>query len=264
MTDNGPYGDLLEAAVRRVGSDAGSIQLVDADGVGLRLVAWRGFHPASAAFWELVVRESSSTCGIALAAGERIVVADLEVEAALAGSDDLEEYRRSGLRSVQSTPLLSEDDGRVVGMVSTHWRERHEPTEEELRLIDALASAANTQRTVQACRRQVAARQYRTRELNRHIAARVEQLDSAFRDLTGARSVLTLLCACGREGCHETITVPFAVYDQTHASLHRCFVANGHAASVDTVILESDGYDVVQLGPEYRVPQRPAADVGGC
>jgi len=37
----------------------------------------------------------------------------------LAGTDDLHEYRRSSLRAVQSTPLLTAD-GQVVGMLSTH------------------------------------------------------------------------------------------------------------------------------------------------
>ena len=78
-----------------VGSDAASIQVYDPDERGLRLVGWRGFDPASAAFWRLVVPESASTCGLALAAGTRVVVPDVETAAALAGSEDMHEYRRS-------------------------------------------------------------------------------------------------------------------------------------------------------------------------
>lgn len=131
----------LDEAVEIAGSDASSIQVLDPDRGGLRLAGWRGFHPVSAAVWELVVPASASTCGMALVTGERVVVPDLETEDALAGSADLHEYRRSRLRAVQSTPLVA-DDGRVVGMISTHWRRPHEPSAAELRRIDALARSA--------------------------------------------------------------------------------------------------------------------------
>jgi PAS domain S-box-containing protein len=40
-----------------------------------------------------------------------------------------------------STPLVSRD-GHLVGVISTHWREVHQPTERELRLLDVLARQA--------------------------------------------------------------------------------------------------------------------------
>jgi DNA-binding CsgD family transcriptional regulator len=102
------------------------------------LAGWRGFHPDSAAFWDLVVPESASTCGMALVTGDRVVVPDLEIAEGLAGTEDLHEYRRSRLRAVQSTPLVG-GDGVVVGMISTHWRSAHEPSAVELRRLDELA-----------------------------------------------------------------------------------------------------------------------------
>src|SRR5262249_62130325 len=56
------------------------------------------------------------------------------------------EYRRSGLRAVQPTPLFT-GDGRVVGMLSTHWRSPHEVRAEELRRIDLLAGVVRAQRS---------------------------------------------------------------------------------------------------------------------
>lgn len=120
---------------------AASIQVVDEERGGLRLVGSRGFHPTSAAFWELVVPDSASTCAMALAGGDRVVVPDLEAAEALAGTADLHEYRRSGLRAVQSTPLLGRD-GRVVGMISTHWRQPRKPAADELLLVDLLGQIA--------------------------------------------------------------------------------------------------------------------------
>ncbi|HEU5310807.1 MAG TPA: GAF domain-containing sensor histidine kinase, partial [Candidatus Eisenbacteria bacterium] len=45
---------------------------------------------------------------------------------------------RNGIRSVQSTPLLTRD-GALIGMMSTHWRIPHEPSERDLQLFDVLA-----------------------------------------------------------------------------------------------------------------------------
>ena len=42
---------------------------------------------------------------------------------------------------MQSTPLMSRW-GRMLGMISTHWREPHEPLERDLRLFDLLARQA--------------------------------------------------------------------------------------------------------------------------
>src|SRR5262249_20228547 len=59
----------------------------------------------------------------------------------MADSADLQEYRRSGIRAVQSTPLMSRS-GRMIGMISTHWRRPHRPTERELGRLDLLARQA--------------------------------------------------------------------------------------------------------------------------
>jgi len=59
----------------------------------------------------------------------------------MAGTQDQQEYRRSGIRAVQSTPLRSRS-GRPLGMISTHWRTPHEPTEDDFRFFDVLARQA--------------------------------------------------------------------------------------------------------------------------
>ena len=73
----------------------------------LRLLAWTGFHPDSAAFWEWVRLDAASTCGAALGLVERVVVRDVETCGFMAGTKDLAAYRRSSIRAVQSTPLVS-------------------------------------------------------------------------------------------------------------------------------------------------------------
>jgi PAS domain S-box-containing protein len=70
-----------------------------------------------------------------------VVVADVETCEFMAGTADLDEYRRSNIRAVQSTPLVSRS-GQLLGMISTHWREQHQPTESDLRRLDVLARQA--------------------------------------------------------------------------------------------------------------------------
>jgi hypothetical protein len=84
----------------------GSMQLFNPDRNELQLVSSKGFHPDSAIFWQLVHMDSGSTCGMALHAGCRVIVPDIATCDSMAGTADLDEYRRSNIRAVQSTPLI--------------------------------------------------------------------------------------------------------------------------------------------------------------
>jgi PAS domain S-box-containing protein len=135
------YNRTLDTAMNLMSSDMASMQLLDPVHNQLRLLAWKGFHPQSAAFWESVYLDSASTCGLALSSGCRVVVTNIETCDFMVGTADLDEYRRSNIRAVQSTPLLSRS-GQLLGMISTHWREPHQPTERDLRRLDVLARQA--------------------------------------------------------------------------------------------------------------------------
>ena len=135
------YAQILGAAMELMASDCASVQMIAADHASLRLLAWRNFHPDSAAFWEWVEVGAGSTCSKALRDNERVVVADIEACEFMVGTADQQEYRRSGIRAVQSTPLRSRA-GRPLGMLSTHWRTPHSPTEEDFRFFDVLARQA--------------------------------------------------------------------------------------------------------------------------
>jgi PAS domain S-box-containing protein len=135
------YARLLDAAVALLRSDAGSLQMLDPGGTRLRLLASRGFAPESDAFWQRVEVGAGSTCGQALRRGTRVVVPDSEACDFMRGTPDLQEYRRSGLRAAQTTPLIARD-GRLIGMLSTLWRAVHEPAVGEFALFDVLARQA--------------------------------------------------------------------------------------------------------------------------
>ena len=137
-TQESLFTQVLDAAMELMTSDAASVQMLAPDGESLTLFGWRNFHPGSAAFWQRVTADAGSTCGVALRDNVRVLVSDVELCQFMTGTQDLEEYRRSGIRAVQSTPLRSRR-GRPLGMISTHWRVPHTPTEDDFRLFDVLA-----------------------------------------------------------------------------------------------------------------------------
>jgi len=135
------YETILDAAISIMRADFGSMQVLNDQRSELHLIAWRNFHRASAAYWRKVSVKTGTTCGSALEHGERVIVPDVREADILRHSGSLKHYRLSGIVAVQSTPLTARD-GRVIGMISTHWREAHTPNEAELRLLDILARQA--------------------------------------------------------------------------------------------------------------------------
>jgi PAS domain S-box-containing protein len=135
------YQHILDAAVALMDSDFASIQRLYPERGELYLLAHKGFNPAAASFWQWVRPGSGSTCAVALSTAEQVIVYDVESCEFMAETDDLATYRGIGIRAVQSTPLVSRT-GIVLGMMSTHWRKPHRPSERELGLLDVLARQA--------------------------------------------------------------------------------------------------------------------------
>ena len=135
------FETIIDAAKAVMRSDFASMQMLHRDRGELRLLAFRGFSPQAARHWEWVRARSGSTCGMALATGKRVVATDVEQCEYMAGTDDLATYLQTGIRAVQTTPLISRS-GELLGMLSTHWDRPHEPSERDLRLLDILARQA--------------------------------------------------------------------------------------------------------------------------
>jgi two-component sensor histidine kinase len=138
------YEKIMDAAVKIMRSDFASMQRhypERGNGGQLRLLAFRGFSPEAAKFWEWVSADSQCTCGVALRTGQRIVESNVETSDFLAGTADQATYLQTGIHAVQSTPLVSRD-GKLLGMISTHWRKPHHPSERDLRLLDIVARQA--------------------------------------------------------------------------------------------------------------------------
>ncbi|MEG3166154.1 PAS domain-containing protein [Sphingomonas sp. PB2P19] len=135
------YGQVVDVAVALMKSDAASIQIFNPADANLQLVAFRNFHAESAAFWQSVDAASATACGTALHDLQRSIVEDAENSPMMARTQDLEEFRRSGLRSCQSTPLITRA-GRLIGMISTQWRDPRMFAETDFALFDILARQA--------------------------------------------------------------------------------------------------------------------------
>ena len=138
------YQKIVDAAVAIMRSDMASMQMLSSkrghEGE-LQLLGQSGFAPEAAAFWKWVRPGSGTSCGQALRRLQRVIAADIEECDFMAGTEDLKQYREAGIRAIQSTPLLSRG-GRPLGMISTHWRTPHTPTEGDLSLFDILARQA--------------------------------------------------------------------------------------------------------------------------
>ncbi|RPI89451.1 MAG: PAS domain S-box protein, partial [Chloroflexi bacterium] len=81
------YEQIITAAIALMRSDMASLQVFHPEKNELQLLAWKGFHPQSAAFWEWVRVDSNSSCALAMNGGERVSVTDVETSDSLAGSE---------------------------------------------------------------------------------------------------------------------------------------------------------------------------------
>ena len=131
--------EVLDAVIGLQGADFGNIQLYNPKTRALEIVTQRGF---SSEFLEHFsrVEEGEAACGRALARGDRVVIEDVELDPGFAS------HRRiaatAGFRAVQSTPLFSRS-GEPLGMISTHFRRPHRPSERDLQLTDLHARQAS-------------------------------------------------------------------------------------------------------------------------
>jgi PAS domain S-box-containing protein len=125
--------EILAGAVDLQKADMGHIQIFSCDPGRLELAAHRGIQQDTLKLIRDISVMDDSACGRALRIGQRIVVEDSETDACYAPFRSV--ARAAGYRSVQSTPIMN-SQGAPLGVLSTHCRLPHRPTEEDLRLLD--------------------------------------------------------------------------------------------------------------------------------
>jgi len=134
------YDEILAAAIAIMQADAGSIQLLDPQTNNLISLVSQGLEPTLTNHFQFVNASSNTPCGIALANGARTFV-DFDAPDVPDPDGSLKRHFDVGLRSAQSTPLVTRS-GRAIGMLTTHWRDLHKPSDRELQFLDLLTRQA--------------------------------------------------------------------------------------------------------------------------
>ena len=134
------YDEILAATIAIMQADAGSIQLLNTQTNELTFLATQGLEPTLIDYFQSVSASSYTSCGMTLANGVRTFVA-FDAPGVPDPDGSCKQHLDVGLRSAQSTPLTTRS-GAVIGMLSTHWRARHRPSERELRFLDLLTRQA--------------------------------------------------------------------------------------------------------------------------
>jgi PAS domain S-box-containing protein len=131
--------DILDNALVTVAADLGNIQLHNPKAGGLQIVVQRGFPQDWLDHFRLVRIDDGSACAHAMHSGERMIIEDVNRDPAY------EPHRAvvaaAGYRAVQSTPIKCRS-GTILGMLSTHFRAPHRPSERDERLLDLYARHA--------------------------------------------------------------------------------------------------------------------------
>src|SRR5262249_42797589 len=128
---------MVEAAIQAASADMGNIQLFDRASGALRIKAQCGFSEPFLKFFDCVY-DGHAACGSAFKSRSQVIVEDAAESPIFVGTPALEVVLDAGVRAVQSTPLVGRS-GRILGIVSTHWRTPGRPSSQELRLLDVLA-----------------------------------------------------------------------------------------------------------------------------
>ena len=153
-------------------TDMGLLYLCESPCDGLWLKAHRGLdrdfvHDMSS------VAIGTGTCGAALAERRRIIVEDIATDARFA--DSREAARRAGFRACHCTPLITRA-GKILGVLSVHFRQPHAVSERESRLMDLFS--------------QMAANAIENANLHRRAQHEIEERQTLLRRERDARAVV--------------------------------------------------------------------------
>lgn len=123
---------ILDGAMALTGADFGNVQMFDPVTGALEIAAHSGF---SAEFLEYfaAVDDDHSACGRAARTGAQTVIIDVDTDPGFTPHRAI--AAATGFRSVQSTPLL-DYSGRLIGMVSTHFRRPYRPPDRDLQVLE--------------------------------------------------------------------------------------------------------------------------------
>jgi len=130
---------MLDAVVEMQHADFGCIQLYNRTAGTLELAAHRGFESSVLGQFASMPVDGPGLGARALTRRERIVITDVNED------ESYEPLRalaaEAGFRGLHSTPLFDRND-QLLGALTTHFREPHQPSARELSLTDLYARHA--------------------------------------------------------------------------------------------------------------------------
>ena len=131
------FEEVLDAAIEFTEADFGCIQLVDESNHVLRMVVQRGFSRETVRNFK-EVQGGQASCGTAMQRLRRVIVENVEHDPIFRDPALRELMLKANARAMQSTPLFGRS-GKLVGMISTHYRVPRRPPSRGLRYLDLLA-----------------------------------------------------------------------------------------------------------------------------
>jgi len=140
-------GQMLGKVMSLARADRGNVQLVDPQSGTLRIIAQHGFDESFLDHFA-VVADRGSACGRAARRNAQLVIPDVVADRGFEPHREI--AASSGFRAVQSTPL-ADREGRVIGVVSTHYARPHAPSAGDMRIIKRYADLAG--QVLAACSR---------------------------------------------------------------------------------------------------------------
>jgi PAS domain S-box-containing protein len=130
---------VLAASVELLGADKGTVQLYAPDEKTLKIVAQIGHNQDFLRHFSAISATDHLSSGIALAKKQRVIIEDIFSDPAFPQLRPI--AQQHGFAAVQCTPLFG-SDGEVFGILATHFRAPHRPSESELQLLDLYAQLA--------------------------------------------------------------------------------------------------------------------------
>jgi GAF domain-containing protein len=128
---------ILDDAIALLGAEYGNVQLIT--GQDLVITAQRGLPKQFLETFRRVRRGDGSACGRAMLLGEPVIIPDVQIDWQFTSFREIARY--SHFRAVQSTPLIAEN-GRQLGIVSTHFANAHTPSKIEMETLKAYGVVA--------------------------------------------------------------------------------------------------------------------------
>jgi CheY-like chemotaxis protein len=136
LLEDGDFGSMLQrvldACIELMGADKGLFQIYDEGADALVIKGHVGFGPEFLEHFHYVSVGQDCVCARAFARKAQVLAENVFEEP----YPELHPvFRREGLTAVISTPVLG-GDGRILGMLSTHFARSHRPSSRELDLLD--------------------------------------------------------------------------------------------------------------------------------